>query len=335
VSRVGVAASRIWNGWSHWAFNPADTAPMAALRIAVGLLTIGWTLSLLPDAETFLSDSGLVPDLPFYTDGAWAVQLGSPYVVLGVLLAAAVALAVGWRTRAAAVIVLILLVAVQRRDPFFVNSGDQLLRVMAFFVMLMPAGETWSLDARRRGYERLRAPWALRVLQVQVSALYLFAVWAKVRGVAWNDGTAVGIALQREDLERFSVPATLATSLLVSTLLTYSSLLVEAALAFGLWLPRLRYWVMAAGIGLHMGIEMTLLIGWFSFAVVASYLAFVEPEHLRGAARWLQKHRTAPVQAEAGRSEQRVQRGSRRSSSPNRRWALKRYLTSIRGPSEP
>ncbi len=282
----------LWRGWSRWAFDPIDTAPMAALRIAVGLLTIGWTLSLLPDAETFLSSSGVQPDLPYYDRGAWAVELGPPYVVLAVLFAAAVALVVGWRTRVVAVLVFVLLLVIQRRDPWVLNSGDLLLRIMAFFVMLMPAGETWSLDARRRGYERLRAPWALRLLQLQISAVYLFSVWAKVRGSAWNDGTAVGIALQLEDLQRVPVPAA-ATSLLISTLLTYSSLVVEAALAFGLWLPRLRYVVMAAGVGLHLGIELTLLIGWFSLAVIGSYLAFVEPSHLRAAARWVQQRRTA------------------------------------------
>lgn len=281
--------------WNRWAFAPVDTAPMAAVRIAVGLLTIGWTLSLLPDANAFLGSDGLQRNLPRVDSGAWVVPLGPPYVVLGVLLVAAVALVLGWRTRISSVVVAVLLLAIQRRDPWVLNSGDLLLREMAFFVMLMPAGETWSLDARRRGVERLRAPWALRLLQLQISALYLFSVWAKVRGDSWNNGTAVGIALQLEDLQRFVVPDVLTTSLLVSVLLTYSALVVEAALAVGLWLPRLRYWVMAAGVGLHLGIEASLLIGWFSLAVICSYLAFVPAEHLRTAVAKARARRTAAV----------------------------------------
>jgi hypothetical protein len=258
---------------------------MAALRVAVGLLTIGWTLSLLPDAETFLGSDGVQPSLPTVRDGAWVIGLGPPYIALGVLLLAAVALTLGWRTRLASVVVTVLLLAIQRRDPWVLNSGDLLLRELAFFVMLMPAGETWSLDARRRGTERLRAPWALRLVQLQICAVDLFSVWSKVRGTAWNDGTAVGIALQLEDLQRFTVPEALATSVAVSTFLTYSSLVVEAGLAVGLWLPRLRYWVMAAGIGLHLGIEASLLIGWFSLAVIGSYVAFVPATHVRAAVR--------------------------------------------------
>ncbi|MCW2570607.1 MAG: hypothetical protein JWO88_665 [Frankiales bacterium] len=284
--------TRAWTGWSRWAFDPIDTASMAALRIAVGLLTVAWTLSMLPDANTFLSRSGVQRGLPHYDSGAWSVQLGPPYIVLAVLLLAGVGLALGWRTRIVSVVVAVLLLAVQRRDPWVLNSGDLLLRELAFFVMLMPAGETWSLDAHRRARrgltERRRAPWALRLVQLQVSALYLFSVWAKVRGVDWNDGTAVGIALQLEDLQRFTLPAALSSSLLVSAVLTYSSLAVEASLAFGLWLPRLRYWVMAAGVGLHLGIEASLLIGFFSLAVISSYLAFVPPEHLRALVARLQ-----------------------------------------------
>jgi hypothetical protein len=294
---IGRVLSRAWTGWSRWVFDPIDTASMAVLRIAVGLLTVAWTLSMLPDANTFLSRSGVQRGLPHYDSGAWAVQLGPPYIVLAVLLLAGVGLALGWRTRIVSVVVAVLLLAVQRRDPWVLNSGDLLLRELAFFVMLMPAGETWSLDARRRERsglaERRRAPWALRLVQLQVSALYLFSVWAKVRGVDWNDGTAVGIALQLEDLQRFTLPAALSTSLLVSAVLTYSSLAVEASLAFGLWLPRLRYWVMAAGVGLHLGIEASLLIGFFSLAVISSYLAFVPPEHLRALVARVQTLRAA------------------------------------------
>lgn len=273
--------SRLWRGWTTWAFAPVDCAPMAALRIAVGLLSLGWALSLLPDVDAFLSSDGLQPELPAVSGGAWVVDLVSPYAVVGVLALASVALALGWRTRVAAVVVAVLLLAVQRRDPFVLNSGDLLLREMALLVALMPAGEVWSLDARRRGESRLRAPWALRLLQLQISAVYLFSVTAKLRGGSWSDGTAVGIALQLEDLQRFALPDSVTQSLTVSAWLTYGTLVVEGALVVGLWLPRVRYLVMAAGASIHLGIEATLLIGWFSLAIVASYLAFVPAAHLR------------------------------------------------------
>jgi hypothetical protein len=289
--------------WRRWAFEPVDTAPMAALRIACGLLVLGWTVSLLPDAQAFLSDDGLTSGAVGGTRGWWALPVVSPYGVCGLLAVAALALVVGWRTRVAAVVVAVLLVVLQRRDVYVLNSGDLLLRELAVFVALMPAGETWSLDARRRG-SQLRAPWALRLLQLQVSALYLFSVVAKLHGTSWQDGTAVGKALQLEDLQRLVVPQGLATSVTLSALLTYGTLLVEAFLVVGLWLPRTRWWAMAAGVAIHLGIETTLLIGWFSLTVICCYLAFVPAEVLRRLPR-----PRRPVDVPAQRVEESVLRG--------------------------
>lgn len=266
--------------WRRWAFEPVDTAPMAALRIACGLLVLGWAVSLLPDAQAFLGSDGLTAGPSSGSTGWWTLPLPPPYLVVGLLAVAATGLAVGWRSRVCAVVVAFLLVVIQRRDVYVLNSGDLLLRELAIYVALMPSGECWSLDARRRPAQ-LRAPWALRLLQLQVSALYLFSVTAKLHGTSWQDGSAVGKALQLEDLQRLVVPQSLATSVTVSALLTYGTLVVEGFLVVGLWLPRTRWWAMAAGVAVHLGIEATLLIGWFSLTVIACYLAFVPADVLR------------------------------------------------------
>jgi hypothetical protein len=268
-------------GWKRWAFDPIDTAPMAALRIACGLLTFGWTLSLLPDAQTFLAADGLTAQASPGSTGWWTLPLGSVYGALALLLAASVALVLGWCTRLASVVVAVLLILVQRRDVYVLNSGDLLLRELALYLILMPAGEVWSLDARRRGRSSLRAPWGLRLLQLQISALYLFSVTAKLHGTSWQNGTAVGKALQLDDLQRLVVPQSLAASVTVSAVLTYGTLVAEAFLILGLWFPRTRWYAIAGGIAIHLGIEATLLIGWFSLTIISCYLAFVPGPVLR------------------------------------------------------
>jgi len=264
-----------------WAFDPVDTAPMAALRVACGLLVLGWTISFLPDVSAFLSDDGLTSGPSGGSRGWWTIWFGSPWLFLAPLALAAVALVVGWHTRVVSVLVALLLLVIQRRDVYVLNSGDLLLRELAFYVALMPAGECFSLDARRRGTVAKRAPWGLRLLQMQVSLIYLFSVVAKLHGDSWQNGTAVGKAVQLQDLQRLVLPHALATSVTFSALATYGTLVIEGALVFGLWLPRMRWWVMAAGVSIHLGIEATLLIGWFSLTVISCYLAFVPAEVLR------------------------------------------------------
>ncbi|MEO6886478.1 MAG: HTTM domain-containing protein [Jatrophihabitantaceae bacterium] len=267
------------NAWRRWAFAPADTAPMAALRIACGLLTLGWTVSLLPDAQAFLAGDGLTSDAVSGSAGWWTLPV-SPYGSLAVLAAAALALTAGWHTRVAAVVVTLLLIIIQRRDVYILNSGDLLLRELAFYVALMPAGECWSLDARKR-IPQLRAPWGLRLLQLQISIVYLFSVTAKLHGSNWQNGTAVGMSVQLHDLRRVVLPQSFATSVILSAMLTYGTLAVEASLVLGLWFARTRWWVMAAGVAMHLGIELTLLIGWFSLTIICCYLAFVPGQTLR------------------------------------------------------
>ncbi|MFN2537860.1 MAG: HTTM domain-containing protein [Mycobacteriales bacterium] len=262
-----------------WLFDPVDTAPMAALRIACALLTLGWTLSLLPDAQAFLSSDGLTAGPVAGTAGWWTVDIASPYAACGILACAAAALLVGWHTRLAAWGVFLGLLILQRRDVYVLNSGDLLLRELAFYVALMPSGTIWSLDARRHDPQP-RAPWGLRLLQLQISAVYLFSVVAKLHGTSWQNGTAVGKAVQLEDLQRLVVPQWAATSVTVSALLTYGTLVAEGFLVFGMWFPRTRWKAMAAGVAIHLGIEATLLIGWFSLTIISCYLAFVPAETL-------------------------------------------------------
>lgn len=265
----------------RWAFEPVDTAPMAALRIACGLLVLGWTLSLLPDAQAFLAHDGLTPTTAPGTAGWWTLPVVSPYGALAVLALAAVALIIGWHTRVASVVVAFVLIVLQRRNIYFVNSGDLLMRQLALYLALMPAGETWSLDARRRGGSRPRAPWGLRLLQLQISILYLFSVAVKLSGSAWQNGSAVGQALQIGDVQRLVIPQPLATSVTFVAILTYGTLFAEAFLVVGLWLPKTRWYAMAVGLSIHLGIEVTLLAGWFSLTILSCYLAFFPPETLR------------------------------------------------------
>jgi hypothetical protein len=281
--------------WERFWFEPEETSTLALVRIAFGLVVIAWTLSLAADALDFFGPRGLLPTTGYdgEASAAWSVlDLANGRVgvtlVMTVLFLAACCLTIGQWTRLAAVLVFVGLVSLERRNPFVFNSGDSLLRIVAFCMMFAPAGAALSLDRWRRARESFwefprRAPWALRLMQVQVSVVYLATVWAKLRGDAWNDGTAVSYALRLDDLARFQVPASIAQSELVANLLTYGALATEAAVAVLVWNRRLRPWVLAAGVALHLGIDLTLRVGFFSWTMLVLYLAFLSPAATRAA----------------------------------------------------
>jgi hypothetical protein len=280
--------ARAWTAWERFWFTPTQTSTLALFRIAFGVVILGWAISLAPPLYSFFSDDGVLPGHPDSGTGSWGVlQLSSTPAAVTVLylllVVAAISLIVGFASRLAALVVWVALVSFGRRDPWILNSGDLMLTVLAFYLMLAPSGASLSIDrwlgARSRFWEfPLRSLWPLRLIQVQVSLVYFFAVWEKVRGQTWNEGTAVSYAFRIEDLERFPVPSFITDSLVLSNVLTFGTLGMELALAILVWNRKLRPWVLLGGVGLHLGIDFAVRVGFFSYAALVAYIAFLPPD---------------------------------------------------------
>jgi hypothetical protein len=98
------------------------------------------------------------------------------------------------------------------------------------------------------------------------------------------------------------VPAFITDLPAFSTLLTYGTLAIELSLAILVWNRRLRPWVLGLGVLMHLGIDWSLRVGFFTLAVFVMYAAFIPPERasagiiaLRDRARqaWAGRSRTA------------------------------------------
>jgi hypothetical protein len=277
--------------WEAFWFAPAATSSLALLRICFGVIVFAWTVSLAPDLSAFFSSAGIVGAQPGAA-GVWGVLGIAPgggvvLVLYAALLIASAGLAAGCLTRVASVVVFVGLLSFERRNPWVFNAGDGLLRVIAFYLMLAPAGASLSVDRWRRERERFwefpaRAPWALRLMQIQLSVIYLGGVWDKLQGTTWNNGTAVSYALRVSDLAGLPVPAFLSQSPVVVNVLTFGTLAVELGIGILVWNRRLRRWVLLGGIGFHVGIAWAIRVGFFSLAMLVLYVAFVDPDWASG-----------------------------------------------------
>jgi hypothetical protein len=259
---------------------------MVLVRVGWGAMAAVWALSLLPDIDPFLTRGALRYDRRA-APGSWNVLDHirwdqAPLAACLLLVVAAVATAVGWRTRASSWVAVLCMLSLQRTNSTIFNSGDLLLRQIGLAVALAPSGLLWSLDAvRLRKRERtpnlLRAPWAMRFLQLQVAIGYALSGWAKLQGGTWHDGTAIGRALRIEDLQRFAAPSWLFEQSVLLNLVTWGTVAFEVSFVLLVWSRRLRPWVLAIGVALHLGIDVFLDIGFFSYAIFLSYLAFIPP----------------------------------------------------------
>src|SRR5690606_34902888 len=72
-------------------------------------------------------------------------------------IAASVALLLGWRTRTASVLFMVGVLGLQNRSVFMGDGGDNVIHLMAMYLVLTRCGQVWSLDARRAA-RRARRP---------------------------------------------------------------------------------------------------------------------------------------------------------------------------------
>ncbi len=298
--------------WERFLFEPQSVAPMVLVRIGWGAVMAIWALTLLPDIDPFLTEGALRYERSLPA-GSWNLLdhiswVHAPLAACLLLVVTSLTTMVGFRTRLSSIVAVLCLISLQRTNSTIFNSGDLLLRQVGIAVALAPVGVLWSFDAsraRRRGQalDTLRAPFAMRLLQLELALGYALSAWAKLRGDTWHEGTALAFALRIEDLERFAAPEWLFEQSVLLNLVTWGALAFEASFLFLVWDRRRRLWVLAAGALFHLGIDLTLDIGFFSIAIWLAYLAFLPAEVADRVVRRFDRHAgdaTAPDDADAG-----------------------------------
>ena len=297
------------DAWRNFWFRPEPLYVLGLVRIAFGVMVVGWGLTLLPDLDDFFTSAGVIvrPTADPFEWGVFQHTGGDRVVLIGwlVLLLAAAALTVGWHSRAAAVIVFVLVLSFQNRNSLIFNAGDILIRVEALFIALAPSGAALSFDERRRTNSfwsaQTRAPWPLRLLQIQLTVVYVATFAARMTGDMWPAGTALSYALRLEDMLIVRVPQLISGSPLMMNVGTWAVLVGELLIGILIWNRRCRPIVAIIGTALHLAIMVTIAVGFFSPAMLLLYLAFLPADTAeRWVQRWAGPQRSQPTSTTTG-----------------------------------
>ncbi len=176
---------------------------------------------------------------------------------------------------------------------FHHHGGDTFLRVAGFFLMFAPAGAAISVDRllrMRRGKESAeaqpRAPWAQRMIQLELALVYFATFCWKAKGVMWVQGTALYYVYHLDEIRRFYVPRWLMQPMVLK-LGSWFALALEFSLGILIWFKEIRYYLLALGVLFHLSIEYSLNLPLFQWDILSAYVLFVDPRDLTRFWKWI------------------------------------------------
>jgi predicted DCC family thiol-disulfide oxidoreductase YuxK len=212
------------------------------------------------------------------------------------LFVAGVTFTLGLYTRASSIVLFLLVLSFHERNGQVLNAGDTVLRTQLFLFMFAPAGAAWSVDSLRRRLRtpgvalppELVAPWARRLMQLQVAIIYFVSAYDKWSGDLYRNGSAMYYIFGLIDFNIRGVEKLMNYPVIYSSL-TYATLFVEIALPFLMWFRAARPYAVVMGVGLHLWIMIAMTIPVFGILMVATYISWFSEEELEEALAWIRK----------------------------------------------
>ncbi|MFW6692527.1 HTTM domain-containing protein [Streptomyces sp. MAR4 CNX-425] len=145
-------------GLTHVTTRTLGPYQTAIVRIGFAFTWLCFLLRELPHRHELYGPDGpwsfdlgkrLIDDTDAFTLLMWSRSDLWFEIVYLLAVAASAMLLVGWRTRTASVLFMIGVLSLQNRSIFMGDGGDNVIHLMATYLVVTRCGQVWSLDARR------------------------------------------------------------------------------------------------------------------------------------------------------------------------------------------
>ncbi len=283
-----------WQGWNQFWFTPRDPATLGVIRICTGLMLFYTHLVWSKDLLGFLGREGRL-SLDFVerfqrSSFAWShlLWVDSPAAIWAIhlfALAVFALLTVGFASRTMSVLAFLLTVSYAHRAVGALFGLDQINIMLSLYLMVGPCGDEYSVDRqlnriKKPGDPSVTANIAIRLIQVHMCVIYLFAGLGKLLGASWWDGTAMWLSLANYEYQSIDMTWLGHWPWLIN-ILTHITVFWEVSYCVLVW-PRLtRPLVVFLAIPLHLGIAICLGMITFGTAMLIGNLAFVSSSLIR------------------------------------------------------
>jgi hypothetical protein len=297
VSYLQTLADESARTWDRFWFTPRDPVVLGLIRILTGLMLlythVVWGLRL----EAFLGASPWIQleRLQATYSGWWAsfwpwVPAAAAPAVHAAALVVLALFTLGVWTRVTSILAVVVTVSYANRLFFATFGLDQINAMLAFYLAIGPSGNALSVDQWRRGRAAggdvctaapsIGANISLRLIQVHMCVVYLYAGLAKLEGLSWWEGYAMWQAFANSEYQTFDL-TWLAAHDWVWNLMTHSVVAWEISFCALVWFPLLRPLVLGMAVLTHAGIGMCLGMWTFGLIMLVGCCAFLSPTLVR------------------------------------------------------
>jgi predicted DCC family thiol-disulfide oxidoreductase YuxK len=287
-----------WMTREHWLIGAALT------RVMLGAWAIYYYVLHLPAREILWGPRGIWPHDRFLESqpflSIWQLSASPVFsdAVYLVGIVVALAFALGYRSRLAAALHWLMIWSLQERNPLITDGGDNIMRLVLLFLVLVNTGAHFSLDARR---VRRPLPPALRqslaiihnvgvlLILAQLSMLYMSTGLYKAMGELWQNGTALYYILRVDEFSWPGVAEFVYRNPYLVVFGTYGTVLFEVVFLPALFNRWTRYAMILIGAGFHTGIALLMGLVTFAWSMLSVYPLLVTDAEYRNLDAWVRR----------------------------------------------
>ncbi len=283
---------KLWTLWDQFWFAPQNLLGLAAMRVLLCgtmfylYIIRMFNLSYYSDSSWISKDMALevMVELyrPLFLWSFWPDSLNSLMHLLLVIFLGLLTLGVGSRWLMLATWV-INAGFIQRN--YSVNFGADIIAALFLFYMSFTNScerlsvlNLWRKKTSFASSDILSSA-MIRMMQVQISVIYAYTGWEKLKGGSWWDGTALWSVMANPQMTTMDF-SFLRSIWWIMPIIAYVTILFEIYFPVMVAWKKTRYWWLVLGFFFHAGIGVFMGLGPFATTMLSTYFLFLSPSYL-------------------------------------------------------
>ncbi len=280
---------QVEQAWDRFWFKPRGGETLGLIRLLTGLIVAYMLLAWTPLLTTFLGADGMIPSAYsqqlYGSKLAWThlgwIESGSLlWTVHLVAIVMAALFAAGIGTPVTGPLVALLVISYSNRATGVLFGLDQIAAFLTLYLSFADCGESFSANRwlgsnKEHRRSNIRNNVAIRLIQIHLCVVYLFAGLGKCQGATWWNGEAIWGAIASYEYQTLDM-TWMADQMWLVSIATMVVLFFEVSYAALIWPKLTRPVMLLLAVPLHLGVGLCMGMLEFGLIMLVANLSFVD-----------------------------------------------------------